>query len=111
MRWPTMIDRLPEADLPFPPEAVVGRMLRAPEGLTVFFTFHQPMILPPHSHGAQWGVVVAGEIAMTIGGETRICRPGDSYDIPAGVTHSAEIAAGTRVIDVFEEPGRYAARG
>ena len=111
MPWPVMIDRLPEADLPFPPEVVIGRILRAPEGLTAFFTFHQPMTLPPHSHGAQWGVVVEGEIAMTIGSETRVCRAGDSYDIPAGVEHGAKIAAGTRVIDVFEEPDRYAARG
>ena len=68
------------------------------------------MDLPPHAHGAQWGTVIAGEIELTIGQETAIRGPGDSYSIPAGVTHSARIKAGTRVIDVFEEADRYALR-
>ena len=65
------------------------------------------MTLPPHSHGAQWGTVVEGQIEFTIGGVTKTYGPGDSYDIPAGVEHGAEITAGTRVIDVFEEADRY----
>lgn len=48
-----------------------------------------------------------GEIEFTIGGVTRIYGPGDSYMIPAGVEHGAKIKAGTRAIDVFEEPDRY----
>jgi quercetin dioxygenase-like cupin family protein len=51
--------------------------------------------------------VVEGEIDFTIGDKTRTYRPGDSYSIPAGVVHSARIAAGTVAIDVFEEPDRY----
>ena len=53
------------------------------------------------------GHVVEGEITFTIGGETKIYRPGDSYSIPAGVEHGAVIRAGTRVIDVFQEADRY----
>lgn len=60
-----------------------------------------------HAHGAQWGTVVGGEIEFTIGGVTKVYRPGDSYAIPAGVEHGAQIKAGTRVIDVFEEADRY----
>jgi hypothetical protein len=33
-------------------------------------------------HGAQWGSVIEGEITFTIGDETRVYRPGDSYSIP-----------------------------
>ncbi len=65
------------------------------------------MELPFHSHGAQWGTVVEGEIELTIGGETKTYSPGDSYSIPAGVEHGAQIKSGTRVIDVFEEADRY----
>lgn len=82
--------------------------MQSPEGLVVFFTFAVDLDLPAHAHGAQWGTVIAGEIELTIGDDTAIRRPGDSYTIPAGVMHSARIKAGTSVIDVFEEADRYA---
>jgi quercetin dioxygenase-like cupin family protein len=107
MPFPDFIMSLPALDLPFPEEVVQSRAIRSDEGLCVFFTFLKDMELPPHAHGAQWGSVVEGEIEFTIGGEMRICRPGDSYSIPAGVEHGAMIKAGTRVIDVFAEPDRY----
>jgi quercetin dioxygenase-like cupin family protein len=34
--------------------------------------------LPPHSHGDQWGTVLAGQLALTREGETRVYRPGES---------------------------------
>jgi quercetin dioxygenase-like cupin family protein len=107
MSFPDFIRALPALDVPFPEEVVSTRAMRAPEGLTVFFEFHQDMTLPPHSHGPQWGTVIAGEIEFTIGGETKVYAPGMSYSIPDGVEHGAEIKAGTRVIDVFAEADRY----
>ncbi|MEO1139699.1 MAG: cupin domain-containing protein [Pseudomonadota bacterium] len=107
MPFPDFIMSLPALDLPFPEDVVQSRAIRSDAGLTVFFTFLQDMDLPAHSHGAQWGSVVEGEIEFTIDGDTRTYRPGDSYSIPAGVEHGAHIKAGTRVIDVFDEPDRY----
>jgi quercetin dioxygenase-like cupin family protein len=104
---PDFINAFPSLDIPFPADVVTSRAIRSDAGLVVFFTFHKTMELPAHSHGAQWGTVVAGEIVFTIGDTTRTHGPGDSYDIPAGVLHSAQIAAGTVVIDVFAEPDRY----
>ena len=60
-----------------------------------------------HSHGNQWGIVVAGEMELTIGGETRVFGQGDSYYIPAGVTHGAILYAGFRALDFFEDRDRY----
>ena len=111
MRLPPFIDAMPALDLPFPESVVSSRAARSEAGLVVFFTFHEDFVLPPHAHGPQWGVVVAGEIVFTIGGETRRYGPGDSYGIGAGVEHGARIMAGTRVIDVLAEPDRYALRG
>jgi|OM-RGC.v1.028695513 Uncharacterized conserved protein, contains double-stranded beta-helix domain len=108
--FPAMFARLPLADLPLPPETVEGRMLAAPEGLAVFFTFHRDVTLPAHSHGAQWGTVLAGSVTLTVEGETRTYRPGESYFIPAGAVHAAEVPAGSKVLDVFEEADRYAPR-
>jgi len=105
--FPDFINALPGLDIPFPADVVQARAVGSLEGLVVFFTFLQDMDLPAHAHGAQWGTVIAGEIELTIGEDTAIHRPGDSYTIPAGMIHSARIKAGTRVIDVFEEAQRY----
>lgn len=107
MPFPAFFQTFPGLDVPFPEDVVQISALRSDAGLVAFFTFHKDMTLPVHSHGAQWGTVVEGEILFTIGGVTRRYSPGDSYLIPAGVEHGAEIKAGTRAIDVFEEPDRY----
>ena len=108
MPLPDFIRAMPTLDIPFPDDVVSANAVRSEAGLVVFFTFLKDMVLPVHAHGAQWGTVVEGEIEFTIGGETKVYRPGDSYSIPAGVEHGATIKAGTRVVDVFEEADRYA---
>lgn len=107
MPYPNFITSFPSIDVPFPEDVVQTAVVQSESGLVAFFTFLKDMELPVHSHGAQWGTVVEGEIEFTIGGETKIYRAGDSYSIPAGVDHGALIKAGTRVIDVFEEANRY----
>ena len=107
MPFPDFMQAFPSIDVPFPEDVVQTAVIRSDAGLVAFFTFLKELELPPHSHGAQWGTVIEGEIEFTIGGETKTYRPGDSYSIPAGVEHGAIIKAGTRVIDVFEEPDRY----
>jgi quercetin dioxygenase-like cupin family protein len=110
MPFPPFIEAFPSIDVPFPDDVVRTSVVRSDDGLVVFFTFLKDMTLPMHSHGAQWGTVIEGEIEFTIGGETRTYRPGDSYSIAAGVEHGAVIKAGSRVIDVFEEADRYPLR-
>lgn len=111
MPFPDFFDTFPAISVPFPADVVQTQVIRSPAGLVAFFTFLQDVTLPMHSHGAQWGTVVEGEMVFTIGGDTRTYRPGDSYSIPAGVLHGAVISAGTRVIDVFAEADRYALKG
>lgn len=107
MPYPEFITAFPSIDVPFPTDVVQTAVVRSDAGLVAFFTFLKDMELPMHSHGAQWGTVIEGEIEFTIDGETKIYNPGDSYTIPAGIEHGAKIKAGTRVIDVFEEADRY----
>jgi len=107
MSYPDFIKAFPSIDVPFPEDVVQTAVVRSDDALVVFFTFLKDMELPAHSHGAQWGTVVEGQIKFTIGGETKIYKAGDSYSIPAGVEHGAVIQAGTRVIDVFAEADRY----
>ncbi len=107
MPFPDFIQALPGIEVPFPEDVVQISVVRSDDALVAFFSFLKDMELPPHSHGAQWGTVVEGEITFTIGGVTKIYKAGDSYSIPAGVEHGALIKAGTRAIDVFEEADRY----
>ena len=56
-----------------------------------------------HQHdNEQLGLVLRGEITMTIAGASRSLHPGDTYVIPSNVRHSAlASAAGATVIDAF----------
>ncbi|MGB3312847.1 MAG: cupin domain-containing protein [Albidovulum sp.] len=101
----------PSIDIPVPDDIVTTNVIRSEAGLAVFFTFHKDFDLPAHAHKGQWGTVLKGEIALTIDGTTSTFRTGESYSIPSGAVHSARIAAGTVVLDVFEEPDRYPLRG
>lgn len=106
--YPPEILRLPEANVTFP--GVRGRMVQGEQGLVVFMDIAPIGQVPPHSHGAQWGIVVEGEMELTIGGQTRTYRHGDSYYIPAGTVHSAAFKSRVFVIDFFAERDRYLPR-
>jgi quercetin dioxygenase-like cupin family protein len=107
MELPEIVTRLPEVDFPFPSTTVKSSALKSDRGLLVFFQVLKDVEVPAHSHKAQWGTVLDGQIELTIGDETRTYGPGDSYNIPAGVVHSGRLPAGAKVIDFFEEPDRY----
>jgi len=103
--FPDWIDDLPEVDTPF--TGIEGRLLASPHGQAVFFRAAEEFEVPPHAHGAQWGIVVAGRLELAIEGESATYEPGDTYDIASGEEHSARFEAGTCVIDVFRDPDRY----
>ena len=44
-------------------------------------------MVPEHTHGDQWGIVLQGTVRITIGTETHECHGGDTYFVPAGVPH------------------------
>ena len=103
------IKELPQAALGL--ENVTGYLLAGPKGQAVFFDLPAGASVPLHSHGAQWGIVVSGELELTIGDKTEIYRSGQSYHIPAGTAHGATVLVPSLVIDVFAEPNRYSPQG
>ena len=103
--YPEFIKRLPQVDLPM--DGVRGWLSQGRDHQIAFFDIDPVGQIPPHSHGEQWGIVVEGEMELTIDGQTTRYRPGDSYHIPAGVTHSARFLSHVRAIDVFADPDRY----
>jgi quercetin dioxygenase-like cupin family protein len=60
-------------------------------------------VLPTHSHPhEQGGTVICGEFELTIDGETRWLKSGDTYLIPGGVEHGARTSdTPARVLDIF----------
>ena len=100
-----IIKKLPEADISF--RGVKGWISQGPAHQVAFLEIEPIGRVPEHSHGAQWGIVVEGEMELTIDGHTRRYRNGDSYFIPAGVIHSANFRKKTLAIDFFDETERY----
>lgn len=103
--YPELITRLPEIEPPAP--GVRGWLTQAPDHQVVFFELDEGMNVPPHHHGAQWGIVVEGEMDLTIDGKTKRYGAGDSYYIPAGAVHGAVFLTRVRAIDVFADVDRY----
>ena len=106
--FPEMVHSLPEVDVPL--EGVRGWLLQGKDRQLVFWEIEPIGEVPQHSHGEQWGVVVEGEMDLTIGGQTRRCRAGDSFHIPAGVEHGATFLTHFRAIDFFADVDRYQVR-
>ena len=58
--------------------------------------------LPAHRHPhEQTGYLVKGQLQLRIGADLHDVRPGDSWCIPGGVEHSAEIIEDSVAIEVF----------
>ena len=103
--FPDCIKNLPRIKVGFP--GVKGWLSQGEDSQVVFFEIEAGGSVAPHDHGAQWGIVIEGELQLTIGGETKVYSKGDSYHIPAGAVHAAEIKIFTRVMDFFAEHDRY----
>jgi len=106
--FPPLIEDLPDIDLPM--EGVRGKLLQGVDKQVVFFDIQPVGAIPEHSHGAQWGIVLEGEVELTIGGQTKTYKKGDAYHIPAGVTHSARSTVPFKALDVFDDVDRYTAK-
>lgn len=106
--YPECITKLPQIDIPI--DGVRGWLSQAADHQVVFFDIDPIGEIPPHSHGEQWGIVVEGEMELTIDGQTKRYGPGDSYHIPAGVVHGAKFLSHFRAIDVFADVDRYKPR-
>ena len=103
--YPQMISGLPEIEVRIP--GVRGWLLQGERHQVVFFEIEAGTQIPPHSHCAQWGIMVEGKISLTISGKTRVYGKGDWYFIPAGEIHEASFPSKVNVIDVFDDRTRY----
>jgi quercetin dioxygenase-like cupin family protein len=61
----------------------------------------------PHDHPFdQCGVVIEGEIEMSMGEERKLLRPMETYFIPAGINHHWKtIALPAKILDIVVKQG------
>jgi hypothetical protein len=97
--WPPFFEMLPRAELTV--QGLEGRMLRCDAWLVLFMHADREVVVPRHHHGAQWGMVLDGQMELSIGDEQHAYRRGDSHFIPDGVEHEATLHAGWKGIYVF----------
>jgi quercetin dioxygenase-like cupin family protein len=106
MPFPEIITRLPQADIPIP--GVTAYLAQAGEQQFVFMSFETYAEIPEHFHEAQWGVVLEGEMELTIEGRTQLLRKGDSYFVPRNAKHHASFRMGYKDLTLFDQKDRYA---
>lgn len=103
--FPEIINHHPQADIPV--KGLQSRLIQAGDQQFIFMEFDEDFEISDHSHEAQWGVVLAGEMEITIAGETKTLTKGDSYFIPKDVVHSARIKKGYKDMTLFNQKDRY----
>jgi len=103
--FPDIIAKLPKADIGI--EGVDAYLFQGEKQQILFMNFKKDVEIPEHSHEAQWGVILDGEIELTIEGEKYVLKKGDTYFIPKGVKHSARIKKGYKDITLFNQKDRY----
>ncbi len=103
--FPGPIRNLPLADIPL--DGLKAYLSQAQNHQILFMEFAEDAQVPQHSHEAQWTIVVAGKIDLTIDGVERTYSKGDSVFIPKGAKHSGKIYAGYADVCFFEQKDRY----
>lgn len=103
--WPLEIASLPRVAVPI--AGVTGHTLKNDEKQVFFLRFEEGTSVPDHSHGAQWGYLVSGEMTLEIDGRTELYQAGDIYFIPAGKKHRTVFSRESYVIDMADELDRY----
>jgi quercetin dioxygenase-like cupin family protein len=103
--FPEIISDLPEAEIPI--EGIHSRLFQGENKQFIFMAFEKDVKISNHSHEAQWGVVLDGEIELTIEDKIYIFKKGDSYFIPKGAKHRAMIKKGYKDLTLFNQKNRY----
>jgi quercetin dioxygenase-like cupin family protein len=103
--FPDIITALPHANIPI--EGLSSYLFQGENTQILFMKFEKSGDVPEHSHEAQWGVVLNGEMILTIENQELILRRGDEYYIPKGKMYRAKIKAGYRDITLYNQKDRY----
>lgn len=89
-----------------PLEGITMNVLSGGRMMANWVRLEDGAVVPDHDHPhEQLGLVLEGEIDMTIDGDTRRLGPGSAYLVPGGVRHEGRGGpGGCLVLDVFSPP-------
>ena len=87
-------------------ELAPGARARTPYGRHIMMSYlelDEGAVVPVHRHPhEQAGMLLEGRIELTIGDETRLCKPGGMFIIPPDTAHRAVAVDGPAlVLDIF----------
>ena len=108
MRFPEFIEKLPQGDVSLPESQLF--VLQAEKNQVAFIRIEKDIAVPVHSHAAQWEVPLEGTAEVNIGGEVKICGPGQPFYVGNGVSHSGKVKSPYAAILIFDAPDRYKIR-
>ena len=103
-----IITNLPEADIPV--KGLHSYLFQGENQQFVFMSFENDVEVAEHCHQAQWGVVLDGEVELTIDGKKHTFTKGDTYFIGKHAKHSARIKRGYKDLTLFNQKDRYKAK-
>lgn len=79
-----------------------GRFVHSEQMTLAQWSISEGSSSPEHAHPhEQLVIVLEGQFALTVAGETRVLVPGTVVVVPSGVAHSAKAITSCRVIDIF----------
>ena len=85
-----------------PVDGAQVRFIHSESMTMAYWQFEPGADLPEHSHPhEQTGYLVKGHMRVSIGSEENDVMPGDSWCIPSGVEHGAEILEDSVAVEVF----------
>ena len=105
MEYPKIVTSLPQAEIPF--KGVKGWIHQGAAQQVVFMEMDPIGKVPEHTHSAQFGMILEGELSLTVGGVTKRYRRGDTYFVPEGAPHSAVFHSKVYIVELFNERSRY----
>ncbi|HEX5449216.1 MAG TPA: cupin domain-containing protein [Gaiellaceae bacterium] len=87
-------------------DGLIARSLHGEKSSLTQIELEPNIDVPEHAHeNEQIGILTAGSMTFTIGGETREVQPGDGWVIPANVPHSVSSGPeGAALIELFAPP-------
>jgi quercetin dioxygenase-like cupin family protein len=99
-RYPTRIRELPLYDGRF-----AAHRLEAKGSDVLFASYPGGTELPLHSHDTDnYGVIIRGELVLTMNGKTERIGIGEWYHVPANVEHAAHFGVATDEIEFWFSP-------
>jgi len=80
-----------------------GKMIHTDNMTVAHFRVLAGSELPEHHHvHEQVTNILSGELEMTVGGKTHVCKAGEVIVIPSNVPHSARALTDCHLVDVFQ---------